>query len=154
MLQPDVACKEWAQSRLCTLGPYALRPGWGLCRLCNLLPAPGATRASLAWNLLVQGVGRVGMAEGLGMPPFSCSSSSSSNCQPAVLALTQHTPGHRGPSRAEGQPPQDQELVQACGKALSHLADQASVRASVSSRGPILPPKHWGFHSSHGHEGW
>lgn len=102
VLQSDAPCRERGQSRLCTLGPAGLRPGWGLCRLCNLLPAPGATRASLAQNSLVQGVGYVGMAGGLGMPSFSCSSSSSGNYHPAVLALTQRTPGAWGSFTGRG----------------------------------------------------
>lgn len=80
MLQPAAPCREGGRSRLCTTSAIALRPGWGLCRLCNLLPAPGATRASLARNSLVQGVGHVGMAGGLVVPPFSGSSLSSSIC--------------------------------------------------------------------------
>lgn len=53
--------------------------GWGLCRLCNLLPTPGATGASLARYLLVQGgvqwVWLVGVGDAfllLGQLPACC----------------------------------------------------------------------------------
>lgn len=156
-----------ARRSLCTPIPPCRGPrgtGWELCRLCSLLPTPGATEASLTQYSVVQGMGGpcqqgiVGMAGGAAaacLPP----SSSSGSCQPAVPTMTQPPPRRGGCLWAGEQPPQDWEPLQDCSQALSQLPCRPDLTLCLSflqdqSGGPILPLEHQGFDSSHNYKGW